>query len=54
MNMTHKAKAKFWPKWEGSFVVEYIYSNGACLVITLEGNTLMMQINDKFLKRYYP
>jgi len=32
MVMTHKTKGKFQPKWEGPFVVESVYSNGAyCL-----------------------
>jgi len=32
MVMTHKIKRKFQPKWEGPFIVESVYSNGAyCL-----------------------
>jgi len=52
MVMTHKTK-KFQPKWEGPFVVESVYSNGAYRLINLEGNILMMPINGKFLKKYY-
>jgi len=51
--MTHKTKRKFQPKWEGPFVVESVYSNGAYRLITLDGDTLMMQINGKLLKKYY-
>jgi len=29
MVMTHKTKGKFQPKWEGPFVIETVYSNGA-------------------------
>ena len=51
--MTHKTKGKFQPKREGPFVVESVYSNGAYRLITPDGDTLMMPINDKLLK-YYP
>ena len=54
MVMTHMTKEKFQPKWEGPFVVESVYSNGAYLLINPEGDILMMPINGKFLKRYYP
>ena len=54
MVMTHKTKEKFLPKWEGPFVVESVYSNGAYRLITPDGDTLMMPINGKFLKKYYP
>ena len=54
MVMTHKTKKKFKPKWEGSFVVKSVYSNGAYYLITPDDETLMMSINDRFLKKYYP
>jgi len=54
MVMMHKTKEKFQPKWEGPFVVESVYSNGAYRLITLDDNTLMMSINGRFLKKYYP
>ena len=54
MVMTHKTKGKFQPKWEGSFVVESVYSNGAYRLVTPDGDTLMMPINGKYLKKYYP
>jgi len=50
--MTHKMKEKFLPKWEGPFVVESVYSNGAYRLISPEGDILMMPINEKFLKKY--
>ena len=53
MVMTHKTKEKFQPKWEGPFVVESVYSNGAYRLITPDGDTLMMPINGRFLKKYY-
>jgi len=54
MVMTHKTKEKFQPKWGGPFVVELVYSNGVYRLINPEGDILMMPINDKFLKKYYP
>ena len=54
MIMTHKTKGKFQPKWEGPFVIETVYSNGAYRLMTSEGDLLMMPINGKFLKKYYP
>jgi len=52
--MTHKTKGKFQPKWEGPFVLETVYSNRAYRLMTSDGDLLMMPINDKFLKKYYP
>ena len=52
MVMTHKTKGKFQPKWEGPFVVESVYSNGAYRLITSNGDTLMMPINGRFLKYF--
>ena len=54
MIMTHKTKGKFQPKWEGPFVIETVYSNGAYRLITPDDDTLMMPVNDRFLKKYYP
>jgi len=53
MVMTHKIKEKFQPKWEGPFVVESVYLNGAYRLITMNDDTLMMPINGRFLKKYY-
>ena len=54
MVMTHKTKGKFQAKWEGPFVVESVYSNGAYRLANANGDIIMMPINGKFLKRYYP
>ena len=54
MVLTHKTKENFQPKWEGLFVIESVYSNGAYCLITPDGDTLMMSINGRFLKKYYP
>ena len=53
MIVTHKTKGKFQLKWEGMFVVETVYSNGAYRLVTLDGDILMMPVNGKFLKKYY-
>ena len=54
MVMTHKIKSKFQLKWEGIFVVETVYSNGAYRLVAPDGDILMMSVNGKFLKKYYP
>jgi len=54
MVMTHKTKGKFQPKWEGLFMVETVYSNGVYRLANPNGDTLMIPIDDKFLKKYYP
>ena len=54
MVMMHKTKGKFQPKWEGPFIVETVYSNGAYRLANQNGEMLMMPINGKFLKKYYP
>ena len=41
-------------KWEGPFIIETVYSNGAYRLMTSDGDLLMMPINGKFLKKYYP
>lgn len=50
--VSHYLGKKFDPKWDGLYVVMEVYSNGAYLLITLEGLRLG-PINGKFLKRYY-
>jgi len=52
--MIHKTKEKFQPKWEGPFMVDTVYSNGAYRLANLSSNRLMIPINGKFLKKYYP
>jgi len=47
MVMTHKTKEKFHPKFHPK-------SNGAYRLIIPDSNTLMMPINGRFLKKYYP
>jgi len=40
MVMTHNTKGKFQPKWEGPFVVELVFSNGAYRLINPDGDTV--------------
>ena len=54
MVLNSKKKGKFQPKWEGPFIVETVYSNDAYRLVNQDGDKLMMPINDKFLKKYYP
>ena len=54
MVFAHKSKSKFKPKWEGPFVIDKVFSNGAYALLNMEGDRCMLPINGKFLKRYYP
>ena len=54
MIMTDKTKGKFQPKWEGPFLIETDYSNGAYYLMTSDRDLLMIPISGKFLKKYYP
>ena len=49
-----RQKDKFQPKGEWPFIVETVYSNEAYRLVKPNGDTLMMPINGKFLKKYYP
>jgi len=53
MDMIHKTKGKFQPKWERPFMVEIVHSNISYRLTNPNGDTLMMPINSKFLKKYY-
>ena len=54
MILTSKKKGKFQSKWEEPFVVETVYSNGAYRLVKTNGDKIMMPINGKYLKKYYP
>lgn len=49
-----KKKGKLEPNWEGPFMVEKVYSNGTYLLVTMEGDRIILPINAPFLKKYYP
>ncbi|KAG9447595.1 hypothetical protein H6P81_013723 [Aristolochia fimbriata] len=49
---TSRDGGKFAPKWEGPFVVQEVYTNGAYKLVTPEGRRLPA-INGKFLKKFY-
>ena len=44
---------KFVSKWDGPYVVQEVYTNGAYKVVDQEG-VRVGPINARFLKRYYP
>ncbi|KAM1343755.1 hypothetical protein ACFX2F_007920 [Malus domestica] len=50
---THKTKSKFTSKWDGPYVVQEVYTNGAYLIMAEDGLKIG-PINGRFLKRYYP
>ncbi|KAL0454262.1 UNVERIFIED_CONTAM: hypothetical protein Slati_0765400 [Sesamum latifolium] len=49
---THRTGNKFTSKWDGSYVVKEVYTNGAYKLIVEDG-LKTGPINGKFLKRYY-
>ncbi|KAG9446503.1 hypothetical protein H6P81_012631 [Aristolochia fimbriata] len=53
MLFTSKIGGKFAPKWEGPYVVQEAYTNGAYKLVTTNGSELPIT-NGKFLKRFYP
>ncbi|KAG9440971.1 hypothetical protein H6P81_021136 [Aristolochia fimbriata] len=53
MLFTSKIGGKFAPKWEGPYVVQEAYTNGAYKLVTANGSELPIT-NGKFLKRFFP
>ncbi|CAM8984212.1 unnamed protein product [Rhodiola kirilowii] len=49
---SHKTGSKFKAKWDGPYVVQEAYTNGAYKIVDQEG-LRVGPINGKFLKRYY-
>ncbi|XP_068328249.1 uncharacterized protein [Pyrus communis] len=49
----HKTKSKFTSKWDGPYVIQEVYTNGAYLIMAEDGLKIG-PINGRFLKRYYP
>ncbi|KAL6315846.1 hypothetical protein AAG906_008233 [Vitis piasezkii] len=49
---THKTGSKFTSKWDGPYVVQEVYTNGAYKIV-VEDRLRIGFINGKFLKRYY-
>jgi len=51
MVITHKTKEKFNPKWEGPFIVESVYSNGAYHLESSSKEERNSEIRDNHSKR---
>ncbi|XP_074301284.1 uncharacterized protein LOC141632658 [Silene latifolia] len=49
---SHKPVGIFTSKWDGPYVVQEVYTNGAYKIVDEDG-VLIGPINGKFLKRYY-
>ncbi|XP_074299446.1 uncharacterized protein LOC141630549 [Silene latifolia] len=49
---SHKPVGKFTSKWDGPYVVQEVYTNGAYKIVNEDG-VHVGPINGKFLKRYY-
>ena len=52
INISHKIGNKFTSKWDGPYVVQEVYTNGAYKIVDRDG-LRVGPINAKFLKRYY-
>ncbi|KAM2322865.1 hypothetical protein FF1_019496 [Malus domestica] len=50
--ITHKTKSKFTLKWDGPYVIQEVYTNGAYLIMAEDGLKIGF-INGRFLKRHY-
>ena len=50
--LTHRTKNKFVSKWDGPYVVQEAYTNGAYKLVAEDGLRIG-PINGKFLKLYY-
>ncbi len=48
----HKIGNKFTSKWDGSYVVQEVYTNGAYKIVDKDG-IRVGPINARFLKWYY-
>ncbi|KMT11469.1 hypothetical protein BVRB_5g107940 [Beta vulgaris subsp. vulgaris] len=51
--VSRKTGSKFDSKWDGPYVVQEVYTNGAYKIVDADGLRIG-PINGKFLKRYYP
>ena len=49
---THKIGIKFTSKWDGPYVVQEVYNNGAYKIV-IEDELRIGPINGKFVKHYY-
>ncbi|KAM2151274.1 hypothetical protein ACFX1R_045740 [Malus domestica] len=49
---THMTKSKFTSKWDGPYVIQKVYTNGAYLIMAKDGLKIG-PINCRFLKCYY-
>jgi hypothetical protein len=50
--MSKRIGIKFLFKWDGPYVVQEVYANGAYKIVD-ENGLRIGRINGKFLKRYY-
>ena len=46
-------RGKWTPTYEGSFMVKNIFSSGAIILTTMDGDDLPYPINADIVKRYY-
>ncbi|KAJ8627663.1 hypothetical protein MRB53_020970 [Persea americana] len=54
MVFAHKSKGKFEPKWEGPFVIDKVLSNGAYVLLNMEGERCMLAHQWQVLEAVLP
>ena len=47
-------KGKWTPTYKGPFVIKIIFSDGAMILTTMDGDDLLHPMNADIVKRYYP
>ena len=52
INMKNRIGNKFLSKWDGPYVVQEVYTNGAYKIVDQDG-VRVNPINGRFLKQYY-
>jgi hypothetical protein len=45
---------KWSPNWEGSYRIKEVILRNSHMVQSIQGISLLMALNEKYLKRYYP
>ena len=46
-------RGKWTPTYEGPFVIKIIFSGGAMILTTMDGDDLLHPVNTDIVKRYY-
>ncbi|KAL7258336.1 hypothetical protein ACSBR1_004457 [Camellia fascicularis] len=50
----HDPKGKFKPNWTSPYIIKFIWSGGATILMNLDGLEFSRLVNMDKLKKYYP